>query len=349
MSKGFFTLKDKIQYLFQKIDTGEHMLPVELDLLKAYTQNLVDEIATNEEELLDTLNKKAEEKQSEPKEIKPEAEKTEAPFEQDQEASNQKTFIDPQIDQPVDASVEAEPDPVAEMDEEELKEISEEIQKETDSSSETEKAPAEETSSLENVTFDPEFEIEEQENDGKDQALVEEDATHESLVEKPEALPEEEETAQEEPAPEEDASTNEEAKQPEAPISEETLENKDVPQPEPEIATEEDKEVDSTTIQDQISAVKEDETDEDYGIGLKFKKAKPLGELIDLSEKYIFIQGLFDQDPDRFTKALRKMDEASGVSEALDILSEYVVEGPDKSQNAELLQKLKAYLRIRFA
>lgn len=112
-----------------------------------------------------------------------------------------------------------------------------------------------------------------------------------------------------------------------------------IDQPE-EIITEEHQQLKHEAIVE----TKEEENEDDYGIGLKFKQSKPLGELIDLSEKYVFIQGLFNQDPDRFSKALRRMDEATSMDEALTILDDYVV-----GNDAELMQKLKAYLRIRFA
>lgn len=340
MPKGFFTLKDKIQYLFQKIDAGEPMLPVELDLLKAYTQNLVEEINANEEELLNAFNEQVDKKQSEENEFKSEPEKPETPIKNEaQETTNDRIVVDPQIDQPIDDSVEAEPNQEIESSEGES-EVENAPEKEV--SDEAQEAPKEDSSSENDVTFEAEFELEE-----KDQEEFQVNETPESELEKTDPTTEADKIVEQESSLDEPSFND--SQKTDTPISEETLENTDIPKPEPEIATDEDKEPDATSVQDQIAAVKEDETDEDYGIGLKFKKAKPLGELIDLSEKYIFIQGLFDQDPDRFSKALRKMDDASGVSEALDILSDYVVEGPDKSQNAELLQKLKAYLRIRFA
>ena len=51
MSHGFHTLKEKIQYLFDKMDAGEKILSVEMDLLKAYCDAISKEIEQNGDEL----------------------------------------------------------------------------------------------------------------------------------------------------------------------------------------------------------------------------------------------------------------------------------------------------------
>lgn len=285
MSREFQTLKEKIQYLFAKIDAGEAILPVELDLLKAYSNGLAQEIESNGTDLLEHFSKN------------------------ENESGQKQTVIDKQ------------------------ESISQKRETAPDKSSESEKIAG------------PEAEK-------SAPPITEKEKTAELFSKEPTQVPDEKEKQ----ANKEETATPEPEKTPDKAVDKA---EKSAAENEVKTATEKpleaEKDPDSKTEKVHGSnngkqTEEEVELDEDYGIGLKFKQAKPLRELIDLSEKYVFIQCLFDHDPDRFSKALRKMDEAGGVSEALDILNNYLVVADEaEKQSEELLQKLKTYLRIRFS
>lgn len=260
MASEFKALKEKIQYLFNKIDSGESLLEVELDLLKAYTQKISQEI---EEKGIDIF---------EPKMVLSEMEITE------------ENVINP--DEKIEETTQ---EPTTAVEKTEIKEEVPQFEEETPKIDFTEENVFEEEEKKEELLFDDE--------------------------------------------PEEDG------------IIESNAESKE----ENELEKEDTIETPSTNGTGNNSVDSEEDMTEDYGIGLKFKQSKPLKELIDLSEKYLFIQNLFGQDPDRFSKALRKMDESNGVEEALNILNEYSVDNSNNKEEAELKQKFKGYLKIRFS
>lgn len=285
MSHGFKTLKGKIQFLFDKMDAGEKVLSVEMDLLKAYLDALSKEIEQNGEELLELFPYETENtlKSSASIPVEIEMKKSIVDLEKQEVDKNEKIVVNQQneVEDSIDRDVSVDDTP--ETNEAEVIEVKEPF---------SEVQEANETN------------IELEKDQKQDTVEVESETDFDNLAD--------EEIEEEKPS---------------------------IDQPE-EIITEEHQQLKHEAIVE----TKEEENEDDYGIGLKFKQSKPLGELIDLSEKYVFIQGLFNQDPDRFSKALRRMDEATSMDEALTILDDYVF-----GNDAELMQKLKAYLRIRFA
>lgn len=317
MSQGFLTYKEKIQYLFARMDAGEKILAVELDLLKAYCDGLSREVEQNGDGLVHLF----------PLDIKSigvPAKREEPLVEEDVSHLEKEKTVEPTVIEE-EIVVEEEKEAPLEIDLE--KNIEEEIEKEAEISQSEE--VIEEDFFEVKITNDKEEEV--QLSDlSKKQVEAEAEATDVKVEEEEQEKEVLEEVVEE---------TTEEIVE-----ADETVE---VPETVQDAAPTDEKDYDSLIKREDVgfSEKREPEEKEDYGIGLRFKQSRPLGELIDLSEKYIFIQGLFNQDPDRFTKALRKMDAAENNSEALSILNDYIVADAD----LELLQKLKAYLSIRFS
>ena len=209
---------------------------------------------------------------------------------------------------------------------------------------------AEEERVQEEQVVAPEVEEEPEENqiveikepeEPKQEELVEE------VVSKPEPQPEPVPKVEPEPVAEQPA---EEVKVPEV---KEELSTEPEPAPEPVKQKEPEQPKEETTKQEPLELSLNDRFKQDEGSELGYKVGartdKNLREMIDLSEKFVYANELFDGDTDYFERTLRYLNQCETFSEANTYINNEVKPKYEWAGKEEVEERFTNLVKMRFA